>query len=145
MCNIKPQQRGAKHCHGLQKRHRNWRSQTLSSAKGTRLYRKNYSKYFLAGEEEKWAFSSVVTAEQQREESQVNSALNFKVTEAKEIMDPLLIFSSTASALWGCGRRDVLIDSQVTHTSTGGREWHENKLLIAVPFLLRIMQCSWAN
>lgn len=120
-------------------------SQTLRSAKGTRLYRKNYSKYSLAVEEEKWAFSSVVTAEKQREESQVNSALNVKVTEAKEITDPLLIFSFTATTLWGCGRRDVLIDSQVTQKSSGGRELHENKLLIAVPCLLRIMQCSWAN
>lgn len=66
-------------------------SRTLSSAKGTRLYRKNYSKYSLAVEEEKWAFSSL-----QREESQVNSALNF--TEAEEIMDALII-SCTASLL----------------------------------------------
>lgn len=120
-------------------------SQTLRSAKGTRLYKKNYSKYSLAVEEEKWAFSSVVTAEKQREESQVNSALNVKVTEAKEITDPLLISSFTATTLGGCGSRDVLIDSQVTQKSSGGRELHENKLLIAVPCLLRIMQCSWAN
>lgn len=89
-------------------------SQTLSSAKGTRLCRKKYSKYSLAVEEEKWAFSWLVTAEKQREESQVNSALNLKVIEAKEIMDPLLIFSFPAATLWGCGRRDELIDSQDT-------------------------------
>lgn len=117
-------------------------SQSLSSAKGTRLYRKYYSKYSLAVEEEKWAFSPLVTAEKQREESQVNSALNLKVTEAKEIMDPLLIFSFTATMPWGCGRRDVLIDGQVTQRTSGGTELHENKLLIDVPFLLRTMECS---
>lgn len=90
-------------------------SQILSSAKGTRLYRKNYSKCSLAAEEEKWAFSSLVYAEKQRQESQVNSALNLKVTEAKGIMDPLLIFSFTAKMPCGCSRRYVLIDIQVRH------------------------------
>lgn len=90
-------------------------SQILSSAKGTRFYRKNYSKRSLAVEEEKWAFSSLVYAEKQRQESQVNSALNLKVTEAKGIMDPLLIFSFTAKMLCGCSRRYVLIDIQVRH------------------------------
>jgi len=101
-------------------------SQTLSSAKGTKLHRKNFRKCSLAVEEETWAFSSLVEAEKQRQESQVNSAVNLKVIEAKGIIDPLLIISFTAKMLCGCSRIYVLIDSHVRHlTNCFEEQWWE--------------------